>query len=518
MHNRLQENTFPPLQMLAVASLVVFVLFLWQGHKGFSLWDEGYLWYGAQRVMLGEVPIRDFMSYDPGRYYWSAALMSLWGDNGIMALRGAVAVFQVIGLFVGLLLIARSVKTPGFPYLLLSTITLVVWMFPRHKLFDISLSILLIGVLAFLVQNPTSRRYFLAGLCVGLVSVFGRNHGMYGVAGSLGIMVWLTIKRVHEPGFIRGFTLWAMGITAGFTPILLMVLLVPGFATAFWESVRFLFEVNATNLTLPVPWPWEVAFGSVSVGKAIRGVLVGLFFIAMVVFGILAIAWVTWQKFHKRAVLPTLVAAAFLALPYAHYAYSRADVSHLAKSIFPLLVGCLVWLATQPARSKWPLALLLCGASVWVTHVSHPGWQCRASKQCVNIEISGSNLSVDPGTASDIGLLRKLADEYAPNSQNFIAAPFWPGAYPLLGRKSPMWEIYALFPRSEGFQQLEIERIKAANPGLILIFDLALDGRDELRFRNTHPLIHQYILNNFELLPDSSNPAYQIYTIKRTGL
>ena len=151
------------------------------GHKGFNLWDEGFLWYGVQRVIGGELPIRDFMSYDPGRYYWSAALMSLWGDNGIMALRGVVAVFQAMGLFIGLLLIARSVKTPSFPYLFLSAITLVAWMYPRHKLFDISLSILLIGVLAFLVQHPTSRRYVFTGLCVGLVAVFGRNHGVYGV-------------------------------------------------------------------------------------------------------------------------------------------------------------------------------------------------------------------------------------------------------------------------------------------------------------------------------------------------
>ena len=183
MRGQPQENKLLVFQMLAFASFVVLALFLWQGHKGFSLWDEGFLWYGAQRVMLGEVPVRDFMSYDPGRYYWSAALMSLWGDNGIVALRGAVAVFQVIGLFVALLLIARSVRTPNFPYLFLSAIILAAWMYPRHKLFDISLSILLIGVLAFLVQHPTSRRYFLTGLCVGLVAVFGLNHGVYGVLG-----------------------------------------------------------------------------------------------------------------------------------------------------------------------------------------------------------------------------------------------------------------------------------------------------------------------------------------------
>lgn len=514
MFTTLMKNELLPFQIFALATVVVFTLFTWQGNMGFNLWDEGFLWYGAQRVMLGEVPIRDFMAYDPGRYYWAAALMSFLGDNGIMTLRGSVAIFQAIGLFVGLLLIVRTEKKRNLFYLLLSSITLVVWMFPRHKLFDISLSILLIGTLTFLIKNPTSRRYFFVGLFVGLAAIFGRNHGMYGVVGSIGVMLWLRINRMEGPGLIKGGALWAVGVIAGFMPILFMALLVPGFAVAFWESIRFLFEVKATNLPVPVPWPWRVNLTSVPLGEAIRGVLIGLFFIATVVFGVLSIVWVVWQKFQNKQVSPALVAASFLALPYAHYAYSRADVGHLAQGILPLLVGCLVLLATQPAKVKWPLALTLCTASLWVMHVFHPGWQCHASKQCMNIGVSGSNLLVDPGTTSDIELIRKLADQYAQNGQSFIATPFWPGAYPLLERKSPMWEIYPLFPRSQAFEQAEIERIKTARPGFALIFDLPLDGRDELRFQNTHPLIHRYILDHFERLSDSPNPAYQIYRAK----
>ena len=60
------------------------------------------------------------------------------------------------------------------------------------------MSLLLIGALAFLVQNPTNRNFFFVGLCVGLAAIFGRNHGVYGVAGSLGIMLWLNIKRVED--------------------------------------------------------------------------------------------------------------------------------------------------------------------------------------------------------------------------------------------------------------------------------------------------------------------------------
>jgi hypothetical protein len=517
MHNKPKENTLLPLQILALATFVVVTIFMWQGNKGFNLWDEGFLWYGAQRVMHGEVPILDFMSYDPGRYYWSAALMSLWGDNGIMALRGAVAVFQVIGLFVGLLLIAYTLKKQNFLYLLLSAITLVVWMFPRYKLFDISLSILLVGILAFLVQHPTSRRYFFAGLCVGLVALFGRNHGMYGVAGSVAVMIWLSIKRAEDPGVIKGFALWTAGVAVGFTPIFFMALVVPGFAIAFWESIRFLFELKATNLPLPIPWPWRVNFTSAPLGEAIRGVIVGLFFIATVVFGVLSIVWVVWQKLQKKEVSPALVAASFLTLPYAQYAYSRAEVGHLAHGIFPLLLGSLVLLATQRPKVMWSLALMLCGASLWVTYIVHPGWQCHDSKQWVDIKISGSNLVVDQGTANEVALLRKLADKYAPAGRSFIAAPSWPGAYALIERKSPMWEIYALFPRSQAFQLAEIGRIKVARPGFALVLDLPLDGRDELRFQNTHPLIYQYILDHFERLSDSPSPSCQIYRAKRNA-
>lgn len=503
-----------PLKALAISCFAVLISFLWQGNKGFNLWDEGFLWYGVQRVLLGEVPIRDFMAYDPGRYYWSAALTNIFGDNGIMSVRAAVAVFQALGLFVGLLSVAQSEKLKNRAdvlFWLMSVTTLVLWMFPRHKLFDISISILLIGVLTYLVSKPTPKRYLIVGACVGLVAVFGRNHGMYGTVGSLGVITWLSIKNSSGPGFMKAVVLWGTGVVIGFLPIVLMALLIPGFAIAFWESVRFLFEHKATNIPLPIPWPWTVNFAASSVGDAIRGVLIGLFFIGTLIFAGLSILWVVYRKFKEKPVPPTLVASAFLAFPYAHYAFSRADVGHLAQGVYPLLIGCLVLLASARPRVKWPLAVALCGASFWVMHVFHPGWQCMASKQCVNVEISGRILQVDPGTANDIALLRQLAVQYAPSGQTFIATPFWPGAYALLERKSPMWEIYALFSRSESFEQKEIERIKASRPGFAFIFDFPLDGRDELRFKNTHPLINQYILNNFDPVSISQNPAYQIY-------
>lgn len=512
------KNSGSLFSILVIAVFCVLALFIWQGNNGFNLWDEGFLWYGVQRVIRGEVPIRDFMAYDPGRYYWSAALMSLWGDSGIMALRGAAAIFQAAGLFFGLLLIAKALKKQDFLFLLLSAVTLLVWMFPRHKVFDHSLSMLSIAAVTFLVQSPTGLRYFFSGLCVGILAIFGRNHGVYGVAGSLVAMLWLSIKSAGGPRAIRGFALWVGGVVVGFTPILFMALFVPGFAAAFLDDVRFLFQIKGTNLLLPVPWPWLVNYSAVPLSEAIRGVIIGLFFIGIIAFGALSLAWVFWKKNRNERVAPALVAASCMALPYAHYAYSRADVGHLTHGIFPMLIGCLVVLEMQPAKIKWPLAAMLCAVSLWTTYVSHPGWYCQIKKKCVNVEVSGSYLQVDPGTASDIGVIRDLSKQFTPQGESFIATPLWPGAYALLERKSPMWEIYALFPHPKAFELAEIERIKVAKPGFAIVFDLALDGHDELRFRNTHPLIYQYILDNFVPLPRSPNPAYQFYRAKRRML
>jgi hypothetical protein len=508
----LKQTAFFYFMLAVVCTTLVAALFAIQGRSGFNLSDEGFLWYGTQRVLAGEIPIRDFMAYDPGRYYWSAAFMWLYNDNSIMSLRATVAIFQATGLFIGMALLARSSPRQNLILWSLVAITLMAWMYPRHKLFDISLSIALVGALSYLIQRPTSRRYFLTGLFVGLITIFGRNHGIYGAVGSLGAIIYFGLGSGNSPTPLKACATWGAGVVIGYFPVLLMIATVPGFAQAFWESIRFLFENKTTNIPLPIPWPWRVSFGQLSTIESLRGSLIGLFFIAIVAFGLLGNAWVIRQRLQNKPVSAALAASIFLALPYAHFAYSRADVAHLAQSIFPFLIGSLLMLASQPAKIKWSLAALLSGASLLVMLPIQPGWQCYSSQQCVKTDVAGNKLEVDLNTANELAMLRKLAEQFAPNGRSFVTAPFWPGAYAVMNRKSPMWEIYALSPRSELFQHNEIERIKAADPGFVVINDLPLDGRDDLRFRNTHPIIEQYLNDHFEPMPGYSlNPVLQIY-------
>lgn len=497
------------LQIALISILWASIFFVWQGHSGLDLWDEGFLWYGAQRTMQGEVPFRDFFSYDPGRYYWSAAIMFALQDNGIVALRAAAALIQAGGLFLALQALDRTAPRNGPLFLLLAATSVVIWMFPRHKYFDISAALALIGVLTWLAERPDIRRYFLAGLTVGLVAVIGRNHGVYGLAGSLFVLGYLRLCG-DGSGLFRSGTALAAGVAVGYLPIPILMLVEPGFASAFWQSILFQIDSRLTTLPVSVPWPWTVSFG--------RHTLIGLVFLGVFAWGATGMIWALWRRYRGAPVPPLLLAGAALALPYAHAVSMRADMAHLAQGVYPALLAALGWAALQPARRKWVLTALICVVSIVIMLRQQPGWACRPNKGCIEIEVAGDLLALPPPVAMDIALLRKLVETYAPAPRTFIAAPYWPGAYAVFERRAPMWEVFALPPRDEAFQREEIARIEAADPGFAIIYDLQLDGRDELRYGRTHALITDYIDRNYELQPGySEHPAYRIYAPKRNG-
>lgn len=500
--------------ILGVALVVA--LFAWEGWHGFSLMDEGYLWYGIQRVMVGEVPFRDFQSYDPGRYYFSALLMQLAGAHGIVAVRITLAILQALSLsaVLGWLMVTCAKRQNGY-YVFVCAVILATWMVPRHKLYDISISMGLVCMLACLIRRPSRTHYFATGLLVGLAAYFGKNHGAYGLVASCGVFLYQAVRCDSWTDWWRGIAIFGVGVIVGFLPMIAMMIFVHGFTSAFIDSIKFFLDIKATNLPLPVPWPWLAPFGTMPMVDALRVMLIGVFFVGIILFPGMMVCHVVLARLKERSVQPLLVACAFCAIPYAHYAFSRADLPHLAQGTFPALIGVLVLAMSMQVAARVLMAVMLCTISMFMTAPLHPGWQCVKHGACERVVMGNDTLRVDNATAQDIALLRELDKRYAAAGQQFFVAPFMPGAYALLGTKSPTWEIYTGWARSDTFEQSEIERIKSSRPAFVLIYDFPLDGRDALRYRNTHPLIEQYIHANYACVNGfTDNPAYQIYRPK----
>jgi len=114
---------FPLDAVLIAAACIVPYFFLFR--LGFNLADEGFLWYGTMHTALGEVPMRDFQSYDPGRYYWGALWIKILGDGGIISFRFNYAAFQFIGMVLGLSILRRRILKSWWA---LAAAGLVIWM------------------------------------------------------------------------------------------------------------------------------------------------------------------------------------------------------------------------------------------------------------------------------------------------------------------------------------------------------------------------------------------------------
>lgn len=298
----------------------------------------------------------------------------------------------------------------------------------------------------------------------------------------------------------------------GYTPILLLILAAPGFAGKYWWSITDLFERKSTNISLPIPWPWLVPLARDATIYTFRDFTIGVYFAAVLGLGVLGLIWIGYGRVKRKAMEPSLVAAICLALPYAHYAFSRADVGHLALSIFPVMVTSFLLLSDQARFTKWTLGFVLGGSSKLVMLPIHPGWSARHNVTWGEVVVVGSCLRVSPDVSEDLSLFIRLCDEFAPVDRPFLVTPYPPGAYAAMNRRSPAWEIYSVSERSEAFKNEEIRRIEEAAPGFILILDLPLDGREALRFRNTHWALDHFIRSRYKQLKDyDAHSKFEIF-------
>lgn len=364
----INHNIIPNIKIFLSASVLMIFSFYLQGNILIDLADEGFLWYGTWRTLLGDIPLSDFHSYDPGRYYWTAGCSMIFGSS-LMALRTSLAIFQTLGLTLGLMALRRVIHSWGV--LIIAGALLLLWMHPRHKIFEHTFAMASVYVAVLLMEKPSFQRHFIAGIFVGVAAFFGRNHGFYGFVSffSLILFIWLKIERTH---FFRRISAWGTGIFIGYSPMLIMFVFVPNFFKSFIKNIRFILR-NSTNLSLPVPWPWTADF--INITETIKCISTGVFFLALPVFYILTSAYLLKSKSDVLKQKSLITASVFVGVPYVHHIFSRADISHLAQGIHPLLIGLLslsFMLINKDIRKKIMSTGLV--IFIFLCHISQLEW------------------------------------------------------------------------------------------------------------------------------------------------
>lgn len=528
MFARLKSVEPELLSCAALAAVLTLVAFLAQAHVGLAPQDEGYLWYGVEAVARGEWPMRDFRSYDPGRYLWCAGFEAVFG-HGLLVLRAACAAFACIGLTAALLVVRRVV--PSRAWLLPAGVLFALWQFPTWRPFDSTPALVATYVALRLVESPNARRALVAGLVTGLAAFFGRNHGLYaGVAFVLALAVAFATGRRERP--VMRLAALAFGTVIGYLPMLALVAFVPGFARAFVESVLFFVGRSSLNIPFPATWPWTVDAAHLAGVELAAAYALSLVFVLFVV-GYALLGLVTlFGRLGPLVRTPAVVAATCVGLPYVHLVAERSDVYHVAVSVPPLLLGVLALAfgsrsasgaSAEAAPSRAPrragalvLAALL-ATSVLAIGTEQPlGRRALARgtpREFVAFDASGTELQVDGVVAQRLAAVRARITSTVPRDAKLLLSTKLLALYPLLDRGSPVWDVYPTWQADAAMEQRMLDELSSVD--WVFLQDVAVGGVEEKRFANTYPGVWRRLQQDYERIPTPELPENFVFLHRR---
>ncbi len=495
----MQRESAPLFAAALCAAICAAAWFFVQAGTGINLADEGYLWYGVLRTVAGEMPLRDFQAYEPGRYYILAGLSAFFGQ-GLLGLRAGLAFFAFVGVFFALLAFART-RPPFFAFVLFGLVC-AAWIYPRHKAVDWAVAAAAVYFAARLMERPGVRASLVAGVFTGIAGLMGANHLLYGFIAFPLALVLLRAKGLTQQ-LLRPLVWWFAGVILGYGPGLFAFAFVPGAFDSVADAVAGLFRQGGTNLSLPVPWFWRPQiYGGDFIANAVAATT-GLVFLLMPLFYGAILLKIVISKKDFLLSNPLLAACACVGIAYLHHAFARADIEHLAQAIAPFLIG----MAAAPAafnwaclgrKALWGAWAFLAIATMLAIVLAHPtALRLRAEIPWQQVEIAGESLVLAPDDAALVRAAKQMALLRQSKDEALLFAPFWPGLYAVAGVASPLYTTYFLFPPGERAEKEMISTLKEKNLSLALVGLTALDGREDRSFMATHPILWKYLDENF---------------------
>ncbi len=475
--------------------------FLLQGNIGITIGTEGWLWYGTIQTASGSVPIHDFQSYDPGRYYWGVLWSYLFG-NGIIALRISSGIFQFLGLTFGLLALRRVIR-PWW-ILAIAGLVLAIWMYPRHKYFEPCIAMAAIFFAVRLIESPSHKRHFLSGLFVGLAGFFGINHLLYNFLSFLLLILFVSFKD-HEGELKNRLPLYLAGVVTGYSPIFVLMIIVPGFLQSFIERLLYIFTLFRSgygNIPAPIPWPWVHDYSQISLLQGIRRFATGSFYIFLPLLyvclaGNILLSKVPWSQ--RKGLL---AAATFIGVMYLHYPFSCGDFPHFTQLMAPHLIALLslVFVFRISAVVRGSILLFILVISLFLVGTAHPFYRKLTAPDgaFVNYDIAGDRVWIRSYKARLIDVVKQIDSQAVQAAEGLLFVPGWAGLYPILQREAPLRNLYFIFPESDEIQYKMVRQLQDRKVDRVILGDVPFGGLDKLRFRNSYRVLWQHFADNFE--------------------
>lgn len=358
-------------------------------------YDEGIILLGAERVLRGEIPYRDFWTmYGPGQFYLLAGLFSVFGVSDL-TLRGLGLVAKGMVAALCYLLVRRCagrLLALAAWLVVLGLVTAV-----GHDGFPVfpALGLALASVLLLDAGLRRGPGFLLAaGLCTGLATTFRHDLGFYNAVAVGGAILlaarWETAE--GEPAGAaragRRLLAYAAGVLLVVGPVTALLLDAVPLADLEFSLLEVPARIYPVVRSLPFP-PLEPLLGPVAESWQVLLHTPRRLFDYAVYAPFLALPWVVvvevlhrrrrrregvrWQQSLAEGgiLVPALIA---LALVFILKGLVRVSTLHMIQALVPAVALLAIGLARMPWRSPAAILLLAPGLVASLLLLLPPLW------------------------------------------------------------------------------------------------------------------------------------------------
>ncbi len=485
--------------------------------------DEGFLWYGSTHISQGQVPILDFQSYEPGRYYWCAAVFWVFG-KGLMSLRLAEALFQFVGLCFGLFALKRALTSSLS--LLGAGLIAVFFMLVPCRYFSASLPLIALFFAVRLIEKPSLRRHVAAGICTGLMVFLAINQSFYVFGAFLALMLYLNAKGCVQSA-ARKRLFFIVGIGIGLVPMACMFLMIPGFWESYLDRLTMIasaFGQGKANVSLPISWPWLVKWDAISRAlpsfhaRALEYANLfsgGFIFIIVIVYYFISVPALIRFKKIQEPPKALFVASVFVGLFHLGHIFSRSDLVYMGEGIFPVWAGLLAWQAWAQApvfkRMATGLVIFFSLAAFFAVGLRHNIiFKMMVPKGGMTwYSVGKDRIWLLHSDAEYCDSFKKLVTQYVKPEELILLAPLLTTFYCLLEKESPVYELYFHIAPSPATEERLLRQLEQKKVRWAIVGNLQIDGHPEQTLPRSHPRLWEYLMRHFEVVTNQGlRPGY----------
>src|SRR5256885_8286852 len=228
--------------------------------RGISVYDEGLLCYGAERVLAGDIPYRDFWTaYGPGQYYLLAGVFKAFGASLLVARMYCVFVEWIVAILAYSLTRTLTGPIGG----VMSCVMVAVWLnCDRIVLYPVipALAFVLAGLLLW--AYPSSSHVLLAGVLTGCATLVRHDLGVYAFVVQTAIIIGISFlgptsgsekALVGGGGRFKPFLFYLVGGSAVVLPVLLALTRAIPHRILYETFIEFPTHIYLQFRSLPFP-------------------------------------------------------------------------------------------------------------------------------------------------------------------------------------------------------------------------------------------------------------------------